>query len=51
MNEPDYAQAYGQLSCLYFLGILQSTDEVQNVFSEIQDGVLLDDPNWEGIVQ
>jgi hypothetical protein len=46
VNEPDYAQAYGLLSCLYFLGILQSMQEVQNIFSEIQDDVLSQDLNW-----
>lgn len=47
VNEPDYAHAYGLLSCLYFLGILKSTEELQNIFSEIQNAVLSEDPNWK----
>lgn len=47
VNEPDYAQAYGQLYCLHLLGIFQSMQEVQNTFSEIQDDVLSEDLNWK----
>ena len=46
VNEPDYAHAYGILSSLYLLGLLDSTLEVQEMFSRLKDKVLEEDEDW-----